>query len=447
MNLEVKNNGTSPISLTSIDAPASPFSLDTSLALPVSIDPGNSTILKVKFAPTAAGSYNSSMGLLFDSSTSPFIINLSGVGGSQTIAPNLAFTKNSSTITSSAFGSVYIGATLTSQYAISNIGASAITVDSMTLPTDGFTTNLIVPFTLQAGESKAFNITFAPTQAKSYSGVITLKDSVALFTSQLSLTGSGSSVLVQAKIASTGATLSNVVFSALTQQQLAAYASTKPAGVGTPTSGIQFRVDGLNTNTPDTITANATFASLPTDPKFYKIVNGTWIELTNYTINGNTVSFSITDNSSLDSDITLGSIVDPIVVVGSSSGTTGQAGVSNPPPSSGGGGGGCFIATAAYGSYLDPHVMALRHFRDNVLLQSEFGTAFVKFYYKHSPPVADFIAEHDTLRMIFRLALTPLVFAVKFPLASALLLTIGIAALIVRRIHRLRCSQTSSQTA
>jgi hypothetical protein len=81
--------------------------------------------------------------------------------------------------------------------------------------------------------------------------------------------------------------------------------------------------------------------------------------------------------------------------------------------SSGGGKSGCFIATAAYGSYLDPHVKVLRNFRDDVLLQSRLGTAFVKFYYKHSPPIADYIAQHESLRMLFRLLLTPVILLVK----------------------------------
>lgn len=116
------------------------------------------------------------------------------------------------------------------------------------------------------------------------------------------------------------------------------------------------------------------------------------------------------------------------------SGTTGTTGTNTPPAASGGGGGGCFIATAAFGSYLDPHVMTLRHFRDDVLFKSDMGTAFVKFYYKHSPPVADFIAQHDTLRMLMRFALTPLIFAVKYPLVTAMLLFLGISILIARRI-------------
>ena len=79
------------------------------------------------------------------------------------------------------------------------------------------------------------------------------------------------------------------------------------------------------------------------------------------------------------------------------------------PDSGGGGGGGCFIATAAYGSLLEPHVNTLREFRDRFLLDNRPGKGFVKFYYKYSPPIAGYIAKHDILRAAVRLSLFPLV--------------------------------------
>jgi hypothetical protein len=69
----------------------------------------------------------------------------------------------------------------------------------------------------------------------------------------------------------------------------------------------------------------------------------------------------------------------------------------------------CFIATAAYGTPMSKEVGALRRFRDRYLLTSTAGRWFVQTYYTISPPLADFIRQHDTLRAAVRWMLKPLV--------------------------------------
>ena len=97
-----------------------------------------------------------------------------------------------------------------------------------------------------------------------------------------------------------------------------------------------------------------------------------------------------------------------------------------PPPSSGGSGGSsggsgssnCFIATAAYGTWLDPQVLILREFRDRHLLTNPAGTWFVDFYYRHSPPIADYIRERESLRAMVRAVLAVVIYAIEYPVAA-----------------------------
>ena len=74
---------------------------------------------------------------------------------------------------------------------------------------------------------------------------------------------------------------------------------------------------------------------------------------------------------------------------------------------------GCFIATAAFGSRLADEVKILCSFRDEVLVQSGIGRRFVNFYYRVSPPVADFIRGRPILRCLIRLHLKPIIMLMK----------------------------------
>ena len=75
-------------------------------------------------------------------------------------------------------------------------------------------------------------------------------------------------------------------------------------------------------------------------------------------------------------------------------------------------GGGCLIATAAFGTELSPQVQFLREIRDNTVLQTESGSAFMagfnQFYYSFSPTIADYERENLIFKEYVKLVLTPL---------------------------------------
>jgi len=74
--------------------------------------------------------------------------------------------------------------------------------------------------------------------------------------------------------------------------------------------------------------------------------------------------------------------------------------------------GGCLIATAAFGSEMAPQVQFLREIRDNTVLQTQSGSAFMtgfnQFYYSFSPTIADYERENPVFKEAVKITLTPL---------------------------------------
>ena len=80
--------------------------------------------------------------------------------------------------------------------------------------------------------------------------------------------------------------------------------------------------------------------------------------------------------------------------------------------------------------------MTLRIFRDEHLLTNAAGTWLVEFYYRHSPPIADYIRERELLRILVRSMLGVIVYSIDYPLLA---LVLGLApwfALILSRRSR-----------
>ena len=74
--------------------------------------------------------------------------------------------------------------------------------------------------------------------------------------------------------------------------------------------------------------------------------------------------------------------------------------------------GGCLIATAAYGSEMAPQIQKLRELRDNTVLSTKSGVAFMsgfnQFYYSFSPSVSDLERENPVFKEMVKAGLTPM---------------------------------------
>ena len=90
-------------------------------------------------------------------------------------------------------------------------------------------------------------------------------------------------------------------------------------------------------------------------------------------------------------------------------------GTSVPPPlqTSENKGSGCLIATAAFGSELAPQVQQLRETRDNIVMKTQSGTAFMtafnSIYYKFAPTVADWERANPVFKEMVKATVTPLI--------------------------------------
>jgi hypothetical protein len=195
-----------------------------------------------------------------------------------------------------------------------------------------------------------------------------------------------------------------------------------PGGMSLPYGAVGFRIADVNPGQPVTVTIYAP-SDLPAGAVWYKYnpakgwlrvdatgthdANGALLSAsTKFVVTAGKGMLTILDDDAFadySTEIVAGKavIVDP--------GAVGVPAAGGADVGGGGGGSGCFIATAAFGSYFDPYVKILRDFRDIFLLTNSAGKAFVDFYYRTSPPVAQFIAKNEFLKGAVRIGLMPVV--------------------------------------
>lgn len=153
------------------------------LSLPMTLNPGHSVTFTLTFAPTAKGTASSTLALVSDAANSPLNIALSGTGtteGQLSVSP--ATLK---------FGNVVVGADSSRNGSLTASDAS-VTVSSASSSSSEFVlSGISLPITIEAGQSVAFTVTFAPSATGTASATLTFASNASNSPTVESLTGNG----------------------------------------------------------------------------------------------------------------------------------------------------------------------------------------------------------------------------------------------------------------
>lgn len=183
-NFTVKNNGTKAVTLYSIEA-SEGFDLGSTWTegSNYGLGAGSSKTFSIAFAPQEARAYNGSIVIKSNASNGDLVIPLSGTGAEA--QGYLEITSGESL----DFGTVNLGASGALITRIRNSGEAKLNITGIQCP-DGFSATCNVS-SLSAGSNTSINVSFTPTQARTYSGTIIVYTDAENSSVSIDVTGTG----------------------------------------------------------------------------------------------------------------------------------------------------------------------------------------------------------------------------------------------------------------
>ena len=199
------NSGGTSLTISAAAASGAGYSI-SGLALPVTLNAGQSTSFTVTFSPTTSGASSGSVSVTSNGSNPNLSIALSGTG----VAPG-TLTANP---TSLAFGSVQVGNNTSLSETLTNTGGSTVTISQANVTGAAFSVSgLTLPATLAANQSVTFTLTFAPTGAGAASGSLSVLSNATNSPLGIALSGTGTAT-GQLAVSPTTLSFGNVVVGA-----------------------------------------------------------------------------------------------------------------------------------------------------------------------------------------------------------------------------------------
>ena len=280
-SFSIKNNGTAPLTFTSITGSTGFVITAVTPATPTTIVAGASATFTVTGTPAAVGANAGTITIVTnDPTTTSFVINVS-VTGTAVATPALQVLNTTTVLVTNATPAISVGtalvgspATAYTSFSIKNNGAAALTFTSIT-GSAGFAITAVTPAaptTIAAGASATFTVTGTPAAAGANAGTITIvtnDPTTTSFVINVTVTGTlapvpALQVLNTTTVLVTNATPAISVGTALVGSPATAYTSFSIKNNGTAaltftsiTGSTGFAISAVTPATPTTLAAGA----------------------------------------------------------------------------------------------------------------------------------------------------------------------------------------------
>lgn len=178
--LTILNNGNTTLNVNSISSTDPRFSGNWSGPIPA----GSSITTPITFAPSNVQNYNSTILVVSDATSGINTINANGNGVQQTTPTRIISLSGSL-----SFGNVSVGQSNNKTLTVENSGNSTLYVNSISSTDPRFSGNWSGP--IPAGGSISTSINFAPSNAQTYNGTISVNSDATSGTYTKNATGTG----------------------------------------------------------------------------------------------------------------------------------------------------------------------------------------------------------------------------------------------------------------
>ncbi len=198
--LAITNSSIIPLTISGVTTSGTGAAQFRIVGLPASVAAGAKSNFNIIFNPSAAGTHTAAVSIVNNSTSTPYIVRLAGIGGAGaelsvlgTNGAAIAHGEAASAEKGTAFGGLTVGTARTNTFSITNSGAAALTISSWTTNGDDAAQFRIagLPASVPAGAKSNFDIIYNPNAVGTHTAAVSIVNNSTSTPYIVYLAGSG----------------------------------------------------------------------------------------------------------------------------------------------------------------------------------------------------------------------------------------------------------------